>query len=1504
MSETVANESMESVGLAPKSFYGKKPTKRTDRGPNEDCVGGLKIILPLKKKGSEKNECPGVKLWSIKEIMEGRHEVGGTQNSSEDGHSRNSGEEGGAKMLAKVGPGRPRKVNPQDVIEVIETEHLQISNEVAETPISTDQSVPHSKKNGQKAAEKLGTTVKKARGRPRKVPMGDESELKENSNEVGETQRAVKKRPGRPKKAPLQEISEGPQNSYDEGTAREVLLQNLCGVLQNESLQISNEVPETPMSPNDSSDLITHLLNLNREEEGSTADGTNADNGGGDQVKKARGRPRKVPMKEKGENSEDVGGTQAVKRRPGRPKKVPTQDISEAPPNNDEEGGAKKSVKRGRKKNVPSHDLNEGFQHNEVDEISRSPTATSINLASDFLNLTPEEIGSVFLPPTIIKREPEDSVSRCITETITLDDCVNGPQKRSSRSAPKVTNLGPDESADNASKKRATLEETYEETSNEMTISDPMTPRHFSDDGEEETEAFRKAPESPMALHLSEGDSDSSFEPVSRPKKKVVFNFSGSMDSSECSVPNFENSLRPPCQPTSNESSTRVTPPPPVDSSECSASRVGNSLRPPYQPTSNESSTGGTPPPPVDLGGTLNTPSPILAQSGQFLPVSALENGENRWHGNRVNFNMSSILNSTAISPIQLLQQHSVQVHAGHGSQILVNDSLAISSFEMAAVLNRSIYSFNGFPTQPFVPQPGTFRSGQPVVPQPGTFRSGQPVVPQPGTFRSGQPVFPQPGTFRGGPIPEQPRVTAPVLPQRNASQLGGVRVRQPVPYRGVKVLSPILTHIHPTTEKQDAPVPRPKPRNAMNEIPRAPVPPVPKPRMQMRQETPVCQLHGNEEDVVIFDVGNEFEIPNESEQQQPIPVPATRGLNAQNRKRSRNPQTVQAKRSTYTNRSSGSANAESGLVNDTYAVETSKAEYSALDNTETYESESDNDSDSDVDPNQESLANPNAVDDDADSTDICPEELFKLIPTLKKGKATKTGYYLCKDGYLFHMEKKYEKKNSPGEGTISWRCVRYRSCHCKVRLSTNFLMTAIIKPSEMGHSHGDEEERILIKEFMNGCCISAVETLARPRTIYDQRTEAARDKDVLSKLPAYASIAKSMRRARNKQDNIPGQPKSLAEIVLPDKYKFLASGERFLMYDSGPETGEKRIFIFSTPLNLSMLQNESTWYADGTFKSTPQHFYQVYTVHAFIEGQSVPLVYALMPNKNARGYRTVLKKIKYWHQGSEPKEIMTDFETGMKTAVKDVYPNTRHRGCFFHFIQACTKKITENAANRRKFEKDRGFADAVKSLMALALVKPDKVATYFEVIVLKKIIPEEARDYLEYFERNYIGEKDADFPGGRRPPTFKLSMWNCHDLAANAEPKTNNSMEGWHRHFHEQFQYSHPNIFKFIKAIKTHQAGNYARISRRMVQGPDADRRKSQVERELKLSDAVVNYPQHERPRGSQEERNAITEQNVKNILKYIRKLSFFIGVRRRKRQRLNNSNLSIDASRNLSIH
>lgn len=154
--------------------------------------------------------------------------------------------------------------------------------------------------------------------------------------------------------------------------------------------------------------------------------------------------------------------------------------------------------------------------------------------------------------------------------------------------------------------------------------------------------------------------------------------------------------------------------------------------------------------------------------------------------------------------------------------------------------------------------------------------------------------------------------------------------------------------------------------------------------------------------------------------------------------------------------------------------------------------------------------------------------------------------------------------------------------------------------------------------------------------------------------LPSVASLERTARKRKYAAQNDAPLPHTRADIVLPTDLKMTPNQDQFLLYDSGDTN---RILIFSTRSNMLLLNQHRHWYLDGTFKTVPPLYEQLYSIHASVHGSILPLVYALLPNKREETYHHVLQKIRDDFNVQGPSTATTDFEKANQNALEAVYP-------------------------------------------------------------------------------------------------------------------------------------------------------------------------------------------------------------------------------------------------------
>ena len=189
-------------------------------------------------------------------------------------------------------------------------------------------------------------------------------------------------------------------------------------------------------------------------------------------------------------------------------------------------------------------------------------------------------------------------------------------------------------------------------------------------------------------------------------------------------------------------------------------------------------------------------------------------------------------------------------------------------------------------------------------------------------------------------------------------------------------------------------------------------------------------------------------------------------------------------------------------------------------------------------------------------------------------------------NGYTFRKEKIINDKKI-------WRCTEYRKARCMSRCHTKY---EVITKQPTEHNHVTDKATVEAKKVI-GIMKDRAATSTEATHQIVAKASAGLSVAVSAQLPAVNRMKQTIRRVRHEHQAPLPNPTSLDVLTLPIEYKTTVRGDNFLLHDSGP--GDKRMLIFSTTRNLELLEQCPHWYADGTFKTSPPLFTQVYTIHA-----------------------------------------------------------------------------------------------------------------------------------------------------------------------------------------------------------------------------------------------------------------------------------------------------------------
>ena len=115
----------------------------------------------------------------------------------------------------------------------------------------------------------------------------------------------------------------------------------------------------------------------------------------------------------------------------------------------------------------------------------------------------------------------------------------------------------------------------------------------------------------------------------------------------------------------------------------------------------------------------------------------------------------------------------------------------------------------------------------------------------------------------------------------------------------------------------------------------------------------------------------------------------------------------------------------------------------------------------------------------------------------------------------------------------------------------------------------------------------------------------------------------------------------------------------------------------------------------------------------------------------------------------------------------------------------------------------DDDYNTAIKKFVALSFCSPADVQPRYNTLADNFLTNfgdnDVHQNFLQYFENTWVGRP-------RRNPLYPVEMWNCKGITERDLPRTNNSVESFHRVFQTALGCHHPNIFKLLDAVLREQ--------------------------------------------------------------------------------------------------
>lgn len=412
----------------------------------------------------------------------------------------------------------------------------------------------------------------------------------------------------------------------------------------------------------------------------------------------------------------------------------------------------------------------------------------------------------------------------------------------------------------------------------------------------------------------------------------------------------------------------------------------------------------------------------------------------------------------------------------------------------------------------------------------------------------------------------------------------------------------------------------------------------------------------------------------------------------------------------------------------------------------------------------------------------------------------------------------KFRRYKCLANGDERWVCTNK---NCRAFMKCN---GGTVTDSNFNHNHPSDNGTRLMRQVVANACKRRAQDDVFERPSKIMRKEMTREALEVLTESDRAQIRKSISYARGKdRPPLPTTLEALHDTLATMEVKTKLEENFVLVNDE-----VTNIVMFSTAKNLTFLQSCDTVLMDGTFKSCPLLFTQLFIVHGRKRSTYVPLAYFLLSGQDTEQYQRALTKLSAFLPFSySPTAVFADFELSIHVAVRHVWPSTSIHGCRFHLGQSWFRKI-QQLGLVKTYRSASAEGSYLRAFFGMPYLKPETVEEFF----IESLGPREPacdpkiNEFSAYVYNTYIK------PTARFPPT----IWAKY---SNEISRTTNACEGFHGRLNGMFYQAHPNIYLLIDGLLEVQERAYTK----MISTDVTKKRNESIAKENFIADVMYEF-------------------------------------------------------------
>ena len=353
-------------------------------------------------------------------------------------------------------------------------------------------------------------------------------------------------------------------------------------------------------------------------------------------------------------------------------------------------------------------------------------------------------------------------------------------------------------------------------------------------------------------------------------------------------------------------------------------------------------------------------------------------------------------------------------------------------------------------------------------------------------------------------------------------------------------------------------------------------------------------------------------------------------------------------------------------------------------------------------------------------------------------------------------------------------KCALFKQNSCKGTSRLN-RETDLITPLTQ-HNHNNEDYQTNLYDLKAKCKSLAKHTQTNLRKVFDDATRTDPSAHDIS----FPECEASMYRARRTlQPKIPQSAIEFSDMLsstaLGIYHKFTVSCN-----------GQIGVVFFSDQMKTFMHEVTNIQF-DGTFFTVPVQFFQLWTIFVAVGRNTLPAIHCLLTAKNQELYQAVLESLKENIPQFTPIASMSDWEPASRNAFKEIYPQMRIFGCWFHYTQRIWGK-TQKLGLSQEFRDNPLVGNFIRHLMAIPFLPASLISptyTFLQLPTLESTTMMKLDKLKKYFKKRWLNQISSE----------ELSIFEL-DIA------TNNAAESYHSRLKSMIKTSHPRIWTFLGTL------------------------------------------------------------------------------------------------------